>query len=153
MLTQEQNQRLTQVGPGTPMGELMRRYWHPIAAAVEMGKFPVRRRLLGEDLVVYRDKDGTYGALNPVCPHRGATLDLALVESGGVRCPYHGWKFNETGQCTEQANAGGQPVQGQRAHDRVPGAGDGRSGVGVPGPAAGSAAAPVRPVRVGQLPA
>jgi 5,5'-dehydrodivanillate O-demethylase oxygenase subunit len=115
MLTQEQNERLTQVGAGTPMGELMRRYWHPIAAAVEMGKFPVRRRLLGEDLVVYRDKDGTYGALNPVCPHRGATLDLALVESGGVRCPYHGWKFNETGQCTEQP---AEPA-GSRFKDKV----------------------------------
>ena len=80
MLTRERNERLTRVGAGTPMGELMRRYWHPVAAAAEMGRFPIRRRLLGEDLVVYRDKDGTYGALNPVCPHRGATLDLALID-------------------------------------------------------------------------
>jgi 5,5'-dehydrodivanillate O-demethylase len=102
MLTQEQNERLTQVGAGTPMGELMRRYWHPIAAVGEMGKFPIRRRILGEDLVVYRDPDGTYGALDPVCPHRGATLDLALIECGGIRCAYHGWKFDETGQCVDQ---------------------------------------------------
>ena len=75
MLTQEQNERLTRVGPGTPMGELMRRYWHPVAAAAEMDELPTRRvRLLGEDLVVYRDKDGT-GTLGLIAglpaPRRG----------------------------------------------------------------------------------
>ena len=71
MLTQQENERLTQVGPGTPMGELMRRYWHPIAAAAEMDERPTKPvRLLGEDLVLYRDGSGTLGLIDRFCPHR-----------------------------------------------------------------------------------
>jgi 5,5'-dehydrodivanillate O-demethylase oxygenase subunit len=102
MLTVEQNERLTQVGPGTPMGELLRRYWYPVATSTEIGRFPLRRRLLGQEIVVYRDADGTYGSLDPACPHRGASLEFAALECGGIRCAYHGWKFDETGQCLEQ---------------------------------------------------
>jgi len=108
MLTLEQNQRLTRVGAGTPMGELLRRYWHPAAAVSEFGKFPLKRKLLGEDLVVYRDLDGNFGALEPHCPHRGASLALGCIESGGIRCAYHGWKYDQSGQCVSQpAEAGG----------------------------------------------
>ena len=77
MLTREQNERLTRVGAGTPMGELLRRYWHPVAAVSEFGKFPLPRKLLGEEIVVYRDLDGNFGAIEPRCPHRGASLALA----------------------------------------------------------------------------
>ena len=76
MLTQEQNERLTRVGAGTPMGELLRRYWHPVAAVSEFGKFPLKRKLLGDELIVYRDLDGHFGALEPHCPHRGASLEF-----------------------------------------------------------------------------
>jgi 5,5'-dehydrodivanillate O-demethylase oxygenase subunit len=104
VLTHEKNERLTRVGPGTPMGELLRRYWHPIAAASEFatGKFPLKRRLLGEDLVVFRTADGAYGAMEPVCPHRGASLEFGSVEDSGLRCAYHGWKFAPSGKCLEQ---------------------------------------------------
>jgi 5,5'-dehydrodivanillate O-demethylase len=103
MLTEEQNERLTRVGAGTPMGELMRRYWHPIAAVAELsGPFPLKRRLLGEDLIVFRDGDGTFGVTQPQCPHRSASLEYASLECGGIRCAYHGWKFDTAGRCIEQ---------------------------------------------------
>jgi 5,5'-dehydrodivanillate O-demethylase len=101
MLTSEQNERLTRVGPGTPMGELLRRYWHPVAAVSEFGKKPLKRRLLGEDLVVFRELDGKFGALELHCPHRGASLEHGCIEAGGVRCAYHGWKFAASGECAE----------------------------------------------------
>ncbi len=102
MLSKEQNERLTQVGSGTPMGELLRRYWHPVAATSEFsGKFPLKRRLLGEDLLVYRDGNGNYSAIEPVCAHRRATLEFGCIEKDGIRCPYHGWKYDITGQCVD----------------------------------------------------
>lgn len=103
MLTQEQNERLTRVGPGTPMGNLMRRYWHPIATVSQMkdrDTLPIK--LLGEDLVLYRDLSGTYGLLEAKCPHRFMSLVYGIPEKCGIRCPYHGWVFDEKGQCTEQ---------------------------------------------------
>ena len=104
MLTAEQNERLTQVGPGTPMGELMRRYWHPIAASVELdADNPTKEvRLLGEDLVLYRDASGTVGLIEPSCAHRKANLAYGVPEENGIRCAYHGWIFNEHGQCVDQ---------------------------------------------------
>ncbi len=104
MLTAEQNERLTRVGPGTPMGELMRRYWHPIAASVELdADNPTKEvRLLGEDLVLYRDASGTVGLIEPSCAHRKANLSYGIPEENGIRCAYHGWIFNETGQCVDQ---------------------------------------------------
>src|SRR5438067_11155223 len=102
-LTKEQNDRLTRVGPGTPMGELFRRYWLPIAATVEMEEEPVKQvRLLGEDLVVYRDRQGRYGMLEYQCPHRKAALAFGIPEHEGLRCAYHGWMFDQSGQCIEQ---------------------------------------------------
>ena len=103
MLTKEQNERLTRVGVGTAMGDLMRRYWHPIAALAQMkdrDTLPVR--IFGEDLVLYRDLSGTYGLLEARCPHRSMSLVYGIPEECGLRCPYHGWRFDETGACIEQ---------------------------------------------------
>ena len=103
MLTEEQNRTLTQVGPGTPMGELLRRYWHPIGGAADLDVNPVKPvRLLGEDLVLYKDLAGTYGLVQRHCPHRRADLSYGFVENCGIRCNYHGWLFDEEGRCTEQ---------------------------------------------------
>ena len=103
MLSEEKNRTLTQVGPGTPMGELLRRYWHPIAAVSDFEKEPVKPvRLMGEDLVLYRDLSGNYGLIDRRCRHRGADLSYGYVEQGGLRCSYHGWCYNEKGKCIEQ---------------------------------------------------
>ena len=104
MLTQEMNERLTKVGPGTPMGELMRRYWHPIAGSAQLNADnPTKQvRLLGEDLVLYRDSSGTIGCIEPSCAHRKANLSYGVPEENGIRCAYHGWIFNEHGQCVDQ---------------------------------------------------
>ena len=101
-MTPEQQETLTRVGPGTPMGELLRRYWLPVAASVELapGKvLPVR--LLGEDLALFRTHDGALGLVDARCPHRGASLAYGLVEDGGIRCAYHGWCFDRRGACLE----------------------------------------------------
>jgi 5,5'-dehydrodivanillate O-demethylase len=103
MLTQQQNDRIMRVGPGTPMGVLMRRYWHPIAASGELDERPTRQiRLLGEDLVLYRDKSGTLGLIDRLCAHRRVDLSYGIPEEHGLRCMYHGWVYDETGQCVEQ---------------------------------------------------
>ena len=103
MLTQEQNDLLTRVGPGTPMGELMRRYWQPVAPAAELGNNPTKEvRLLGEDLVLYRDRSGTYGLVGRYCAHRRVNLAYGIPEERGLRCMYHGWLYDETGRCAEQ---------------------------------------------------
>jgi len=104
MLTDEENILLTQVGRGTPCGELLRRYWHPVAAAAELtDEKPIRAvKILGEELAVYRDKQGNYGLVGEHCPHRLASLAYGRVDAEGIRCPYHGWKFDGTGKCLEQ---------------------------------------------------
>ena len=103
MLTEVQNRRLTQVGRGTPMGELLRRYWMPVAAEDEFERNPIKAiRLMGEDLVLYRDMAGTYGLVDRHCPHRRADLSYGFVEECGIRCNYHGWHFDATGRCIEQ---------------------------------------------------
>ena len=95
MLTTEENARLTQVGPGTPMGNLLRRYWHPVAAAAQLDEEPVIGvRILGEDLALYRNDEGELGLLRERCAHRGASLVYGIPESNGLRCPYHGWLYN-----------------------------------------------------------
>lgn len=100
MLSQELNDRLTRVGKGTPMGELLRRYWHPVAAVSELDRHPTKAvRLMGEDLVLYRDLGGSYGLLGRQCPHRSADLSYGYVEARGLRCNYHGWLFAEDGHC------------------------------------------------------
>jgi 5,5'-dehydrodivanillate O-demethylase len=103
MLTVEQNEVLTQVGPGTPMGNLLRRYWHPVGATVTFDRVPVQPvRLLGEALVLYRDKRGTFGLLTEACPHHGSSLAAGSAEKEGLRCRGHGWRYDERGQCVEQ---------------------------------------------------
>ncbi len=102
MLSREDNERLTRVGPGTPMGELMRRYWQPVLASRNVTTRPREIRLLGEDLLVFRDGSGRPGLLYPRCMHRGTTLLYGHVETDGIRCCYHGWKFAVDGTCLEQ---------------------------------------------------
>ncbi len=103
MLSANENAALTQVGKGTPMGELMRRYWHPIAAVPELNARPTKAiRLLGEDLVLYKDRSGTLGLIDKLCAHRRVDLTYGIPEENGLRCMYHGWMFDETGQCIEQ---------------------------------------------------
>ena len=117
MLTAEQNERLTRVGPGTPMGELMRRYWHPIAASVELSEDnPTKEvRLLGEDLVLFRSTVGELGLIEPSCAHRKANLSYGIPEPEGIRCPYHGWLYDVNGQCVDQPS---EP-EGSRFKDKV----------------------------------
>jgi 5,5'-dehydrodivanillate O-demethylase len=103
MLTPAQNDRLVRVGPGTPMGDLLRRYWMPIAGVSEFD--PARTkpiRLMGEDLVLFKDLSGNYGLVQRQCPHRRADLSFGMVEAQGLRCSYHGWQFNEKGACIYQ---------------------------------------------------
>lgn len=103
MLSKEANERLTQVGMGTPMGELLRRYWHPVATVPELLEEPVLAvTVLGENLALYRSEQGELGLVSQRCPHRGASLAYGIPEEDGLRCPYHGWKFSRVGQCLEQ---------------------------------------------------
>lgn len=105
MLTAEQNELLTRVGPGTPTGNMMRRYWHPIAGIDEFTDTSTRRvRLLGEDLVLFKDKQGKFGLIAELCPHRRVSLAYGIPTDEGIRCPYHGWHFNAQGQCIDQPN-------------------------------------------------
>ncbi len=103
MLTRDENEILTRVGPGTPGGELLRRYWHPVAFVQELtDEYPTRFvRILGEDLVLFRDKSGNVGLLGDHCPHRGASLLYGRVEERGIACAYHGWLFDTKGACLE----------------------------------------------------
>ncbi len=104
MLTREQNELLTRTGPGTPMGALLRRYWIPALLAEELPQPdcpPVRVKLLSERLVAFRDSAGRVGLIDEFCAHRGVSLWFGRNEDGGLRCPYHGWKYDVTGQCTE----------------------------------------------------
>lgn len=99
----EKNALLTRVGPGTPMGDLLRRYWHPVAAVTELAEDPVKPvRVFGEDFVLFRDEEGNYGLLDRHCPHRRADLSYGYVDECGLRCSYHGWSFAVDGRCTEQ---------------------------------------------------
>jgi phthalate 4,5-dioxygenase len=103
MLSAEQNDRITRVGPGKPAGMLLRRYWQPAALVDELaGSRPIKPvRLLGEDLVIYRDEEGRYGLLGRACPHRGTDLAYGRLEDGGLRCAFHGWLFDVHGNCLQ----------------------------------------------------
>jgi 5,5'-dehydrodivanillate O-demethylase len=103
VLSKEDNETLTRVGPSTPGGELMRRYWHPIAPAVDLDTNPVQRvRILAEDLTLYRDRQGRLGLIGKRCAHRAVDLEFGIPEDEGLRCPYHGWMYDGSGQCIEQ---------------------------------------------------
>lgn len=120
----EHNERITRTGPGTPCGTLMRQYWQPVALAEEfdpainpeMAKRPLKAvRLLGQDFVLFKDDQNRWGLLDRDCPHRNADLAYARHEGDGVRCPFHGWKFDATGRCLETP---AEPV-GSRLCERV----------------------------------
>ena len=104
MLRKEQNDLLTQTGPGTPMGRLFRSYWLPALMADELPENdcpPVRVKMLSERLLAFRDSDGRYGLIDEFCAHRGVSLWFGRNEEAGLRCPYHGWKYDVTGQCVD----------------------------------------------------
>lgn len=117
MLTAEQNDMLTRTGAGTAGGALMRRYWQPVALAEELdGPRPVRAvRMLGQDLVLFRDEAGRLGLVDRHCCHRGADLAFGRLENGGLRCPFHGWLYDVSGACLEQP---AEP-EGSDLHTRV----------------------------------
>jgi phenylpropionate dioxygenase-like ring-hydroxylating dioxygenase large terminal subunit len=104
MLTREENELLCRTGPGTPMGTLMRRYWIPVLFSHQLPEPdcpPIRTTILSERLVAFRDTDGQVGLLAEHCPHRGASLFFGRNEEEGLRCVYHGWKYDVTGQCVD----------------------------------------------------
>ncbi|HYM19256.1 MAG TPA: Rieske 2Fe-2S domain-containing protein, partial [Micropepsaceae bacterium] len=104
MLSKEDNERLTRVGLGTPMGNVFRRYWLPALTSAELGRpdgAPVRLKMLGEELIAFRDTNGAVGVVDAFCPHRRAPLFLGRNARCGIRCVYHGWKFDVTGQCVD----------------------------------------------------
>jgi phthalate 4,5-dioxygenase oxygenase subunit len=116
VLTREQNLRLTQTNPGTPCGDLMRSFWQPVALSSELQPFaPIPVLIMGEDLVLFRNDDGTIGLIERYCPHRGVDLSFGRCEDGGLRCVYHGWLFANDGRCLEQP---GEPA-GSTFRDRV----------------------------------
>ena len=108
MLSKQDNEYLTRIGPGTPMGDLMRQYWIPAAKSDELRwsrlSDPLRVRLLGEDLIAFRDYDNQIGLIQNNCPHRGASLFFGRNEEAGLRCVYHGWKFAVDGSCVDMPN-------------------------------------------------
>jgi phenylpropionate dioxygenase-like ring-hydroxylating dioxygenase large terminal subunit len=106
MLTAEDNELITRVGPGTPMGNLLRHYWLPFLLSWELAPDgpPERVRLLGEDLITFRDTAGRVGLVAEHCAHRGASLFFGRNEAGGLRCVYHGWKYDVSGQCVDMPN-------------------------------------------------
>ncbi len=124
MLTREDNALVTQVGPGTPMGALMRRFWVPALLSRQIPEPdapPVRVRILGEQLVAFRDTNGRIGFVAENCPHRGASLFFGRNEEEGLRCVYHGWKFDTSGACVDMPN---EPLESNFKHkvrvSRVP---------------------------------
>jgi phenylpropionate dioxygenase-like ring-hydroxylating dioxygenase large terminal subunit len=104
MLKPEENERMCRVGPGTPMGETLRRYWQPVLLSEELPEpdgAPIRARVLGEDLIAFRDTDGNVGLVDAFCPHRRAPMFFGRNEECGLRCVYHGWKFDRNGTCVD----------------------------------------------------
>jgi phenylpropionate dioxygenase-like ring-hydroxylating dioxygenase large terminal subunit len=117
MLTSEENELLTRIGPSTAGGDLLRRYWQPAALLEELppGGAPIPVTLMGEELVLFRDEHGQPGLLGLHCSHRGADLSYGRIEDGGLRCLYHGWLFDRGGRCLEQP---GEPA-GSTFHERI----------------------------------
>ena len=104
MLSKEQNELVTRTGADTPAGKLFRQYWQPIAMATDFPAdgAPIPVKVLGEELVLFKDEAGELGLLGLHCPHRGGDLSYGRVEDGGLRCIYHGWLFDRTGKCLQQ---------------------------------------------------
>src|SRR5487761_1358043 len=106
MLPQQENEILTRVGAGTPLGDLLRQFWIPVTYGEELAADgrPYRVRLLGEDLIAFRETSGRVGLLAEHCAHRGASLYYGRNEHGGLRCVYHGWKYDVRGHCVDMPN-------------------------------------------------
>ena len=104
MLTKEENELMTRIGPGTPAGEMLRRYWWPVAftEVVRPEARPTKVKLLGQEFVLFRDGSGKLGLLELHCSHRGTSLEFGRVEKNGIRCCYHGWLYDRAGKCLEQ---------------------------------------------------
>src|SRR5947209_7113185 len=116
MLSTEENELLCRVGPGTPMGDLMRQYWVPGLLSREVptpDSDPRRIMLLGEQLIAFRDTNGKVGLIQNHCPHRGASLFFGRNEEAGLRCVYHGWKFDVAGNCIDMPN---EPAESDFKH-------------------------------------
>ncbi len=101
MLTKEKNKKFTEVGPGTPAGQMLRQYWHPILLSSQLEKEPVKVRFLGEDLVLFRGEDNQPHLIEERCPHRGTSMSGGRIEGNCIRCCYHGWMFDGNGQCVD----------------------------------------------------
>ena len=114
MLTAEENERLTRTGPGTPMGDVFRQYWHPalLSSELEAEGPPKSIKILGEEFIAFRDGQGRAGVVEPRCPHRGAHLFFGRNESCGLRCAYHGWQFDVEGHCIDVPTASEKVAQG-----------------------------------------
>ena len=113
-MNKEDNDTLCRVGKGTPMGELLRRYWLPAALSADLPEpdgDPIRVRLVGQDFVAFRDSDGRVGILDEHCPHRRASLVLGRVGHGGIECLYHGWRFSVEGRILQMPNCDDEKVQ------------------------------------------
>jgi phthalate 4,5-dioxygenase len=144
MVTAQENETLCQVGPGTPMGNWMRLYWRPFYPADQLpadGQ-PKRIALLGEDLVAFRDTAGKVGLVANACPHRGAPLMFGRNEECGLRCVYHGWKFDVDGKVLATRRARRQPPEGPRAPQILCLPRAGRRALGLYGRGSGQPAAP-----------
>jgi len=102
MLSPEENKLFTSVSPNTPMGDLLRRYWHPVGVSQQIDSKPKRLKVLGEELMLYRGADGQVALMQLRCAHRSLALDYGRVEGNCIRCPYHGWLYDASGQCVEQ---------------------------------------------------
>jgi nitrite reductase/ring-hydroxylating ferredoxin subunit len=123
VLSRDDNEMICRVGAGTPGGELMRQYWLPAALSSELPGpdcAPLRVRLLGEDLVAFRDSSGQVGLVGAHCPHRGASLFFGRNEENGLRCVYHGWKFDRQGHCMDMPNAPGLKLKDSLRHKAYP---------------------------------
>ncbi|HWH77188.1 MAG TPA: Rieske 2Fe-2S domain-containing protein, partial [Candidatus Binatus sp.] len=107
-LSKEENDMLTQVGPGKLAGEMLRRYWQPIGFANELQGKPKRKRILGEDVVLFRDENGKFGVLALRCMHRGTSLEFGHIEDGGLRCCYHGWLYDVDGKVLQTPGEGSE---------------------------------------------
>ena len=121
MTTAAENEILTRVGPGTPMGEFMRQFWIPaaISSEIKADGDPVRLKLLGEQLIAFRDSSGRVGIMDHRCPHRCASLFFGRNEEGGLRCVYHGWKYDVDGNCLEMANVPPHQDFKQKVHAKA----------------------------------
>lgn len=120
-MTPEENELLTRIGPKTPMGNLLRRYWQPVAGVAEMqDRWTKRIRILGEDLVLFRNRSGGFGLIGEFCPHRRASLAYGMPTTDGIRCMYHGWEFNQRGECIDMPNEWRHGLKGKNIAPAYP---------------------------------